>query len=110
MTESLQNELIAALPPTLAVIVAFIGLMRGQKQMHLQMNSRLDELLKARVAEASLSGAERERSEERERQSNNPAAKQEHVQEIINKITEHDEWERENAALAARATGEAAAV
>lgn len=61
--------LIAAGPPTAAVIVAMIAMLRGQKAMHLQMNSRLDELLAAKQGVAKAEGVEQERQEARARAS-----------------------------------------
>lgn len=73
LTEAFQGQLIiaaiAAAPPTCAIILAAIAMLRGQSAMHLQMNSRLDELVKAKQGVSEAAGVEKERQEERARQS-----------------------------------------
>lgn len=71
-------SLITAVPPTGAVIIAAIAMLRasrkdaqavleGQAEMHKQMNSRLDELVEAKQGVAQAAGVEKERNEQRER-------------------------------------------
>lgn len=60
--------LIAALPPTGAVVVALIALMRGQEKMHKSLDGKLSELVQAKGEVAHAQGVQQERSEERERQ------------------------------------------
>ncbi len=59
--------LIAATPPTIAIMVTAVTLTRGQRDMHLQMNSRLDQLVQAQMVGARAAGVEQERREQRER-------------------------------------------
>jgi hypothetical protein len=109
ITEALQGQIIVALitaiPPTGAVVVTAIALLRGQRAMHLQMNSRLDELVEARRGVARAEGVEQERSEERNRRTGSSS-----VQDVSDQITKHDLWERENAATIGRAKVDADAV
>jgi len=66
MTESVQAALIVAIPPTLAAVIAWIGLLRQGKQqitrldqIHVVMNSRLTEaLMKIDQLEAKLASFE----------------------------------------------------
>jgi hypothetical protein len=60
---------IQSVPITIVAITGFIAMLRGQKNMHLQMNSRLDELIEAKRGVAEAKGVEKERSEERQRKT-----------------------------------------
>jgi len=56
--------LIAAIPPTLIALAGFIAVLKGQKQIYLSMNSRLDELLKLTAKSAHAEGMEAQRKQD----------------------------------------------
>ena len=74
MTELTIIALIAATPPTAAALASLFVSWRNRKNIqviHLQINSRMDELIKASKgqsrSEGHIEGQELERSEERQR-------------------------------------------
>jgi hypothetical protein len=68
VSEVIFGQLIASVPPTLAVIVSLIVLVRGQKQTLVAMDGKLDAFMDAKVAAAKSAGKEEERVEARARQ------------------------------------------
>lgn len=63
------NALIAAIPPTLAVIVGVFALRRGQKVLMVNLDGRMEQLLKVTGVASKAEGKEEERGEARERRS-----------------------------------------
>lgn len=61
------NALIAAIPPTAAVIIGVIALKKGQKTLQVNIDGRMEQLLKATAEAAQAKGKENERVEARDR-------------------------------------------
>lgn len=61
------NALIAAIPPTLAVMVGVIALLRGQKTLQVNLDGRMTQLLAATEKLSKAEGKEEERVEARDR-------------------------------------------
>lgn len=59
--------LIAAIPPTAAVIITLVVLARGQGKMHKSLDGKLTELVQAKTDVARAEGKQEERTEERDR-------------------------------------------
>lgn len=68
VSEVILGQLIAAIAPTLMVVIALVTLMRGQKQMLITLDGKLEELVSAKVAAGRAEGKEQERVENRARQ------------------------------------------
>lgn len=56
MTDSVAIALISAVPPTLVTILTWLSSRRKIEQIHVSINSRVDELLKAAKGEAAATG------------------------------------------------------
>lgn len=61
------NALIAAIPPTAAVILGVVALRKGQKTMMINIDGRMEQLLKQTAKASVMEGKELERGEARER-------------------------------------------
>lgn len=67
ISEAVQGQIFASLITAIPSIGMLLVLMRGQNRMHLQMNSRLDELVKAKGDSERAAGVAQERGEARAR-------------------------------------------
>lgn len=76
VSEVIMGHLIAAIAPTLMVGIALVTLMRGQKQMLITLDGKLEELVNAKVAAGRAEGKEQERVESRVRQGEAALAKE----------------------------------
>ncbi len=61
MSESVKIALIAATPPTIIALISWISHRKAIMDVHVQLNSRLDQLLLAREANAHNKGMEAQR-------------------------------------------------
>lgn len=66
MDDSITVAIITVVPPTLAVLLAWYSNKKAIEQVHVTVNSRMDELLKASKAESRSEGKEEGKIEERE--------------------------------------------
>jgi hypothetical protein len=64
MSDELLNAIIAAIPPILAVIVAWLNLSRKLNRVHVDLNGRLGQLLESTRSEANLQGRQDERDKQ----------------------------------------------
>ena len=60
-SNQILSAVILAIPPTIVAIAGFVTLIRGQRQMHIIMNSRLTELIAANKKASHSEGREDER-------------------------------------------------
>lgn len=67
ISEVVLGQLIASIPPTLAVIVSLLVLKRGQREMLIAVDGKLDAFMDAKVAAGKAAGREEERVEARAR-------------------------------------------
>lgn len=76
VSEVIVGQLIAAVPPTAAVIVTLIVLRTGQKKNAAALDGKLDAFMDAKVEAGRLAGKEEERVEARAREGEAAIAQQ----------------------------------